>query len=240
MKTMTFRGPILMLALLGVVSGCTPHEEPQQPLEPPQESAEGGSLSDGVEPEPEPETVTVAVASVQLQDDCPEPPPEAKLDAPGESEDEGEILEPDLPPAEGKVDPSRAAEFAAKRQIQCVQSTVQLSIVSEDSKALPFSVRAVRLRRAEGGGSIETMKARTPKHWIRSAYSAWDESIPPGATLKVSYVLGAPDWAAVERALEESSYGPLYVVELEVEVAGRLQVITSPVAPRELEEDLVT
>lgn len=237
MKTMTFRGPILMLALLGLACGCTPHEDATEPLTPPLESA---AVEPEPEPEPQPETVTVAVASVQLQDDCPEPPPEAKLDAPGESEDEGEMVEPASPRAEGKVDPSRAAEFAAKRQIQCVQSTVQLSIVSEDSKALPFSIRAVRLRRAEGGGSIETMKARTPKHWVRSAYSTWDESIPPGATLKVSYVLGAPDWAAVERALEESSYGPLYVVELEVEVAGRLQVITSPVAPRELEEDVVT
>lgn len=225
MKTLTFYGPILMSTLLGLASGCTPHEDATEPPTPPEASLQPvGSSGSAVEPEPEPETVTVAVASVQLQDDCPKPAADA---------------EPSQPMGEGDVPAGDMPDSLVDRPA-CVQSTVQLSIVSEDAKTLPFSVRAVRLRKATGGGSIETMQVRAPKIWRDSGYSAWDEAVAPGSTLKVSYVLGAPDWAAVEKVLEESSYGPLYVVELEVEVAGRLQTISSPLAPREAIEEMVT
>ncbi|MGH1344125.1 MAG: hypothetical protein ACRBN8_21380 [Nannocystales bacterium] len=255
MKTLMFRRPFLSLTILALASACTPHEDATDLPTPPEAKAVAGGSSGTpqaeveLEPEPEPEhkpeTVTVAVASVQLQDDCPTPaaapkpamPQERSLGArsmpkPGPREAPGNVAHGD-----------RAGDMEDGFAARCVQSEVQLSITSKDSEVLPFSIRAVRLRKSEDlepSGTIETMRARAPRIWKGSTYATWDESIAPGSTLNVRYALGAPDWAAVEKVIDGSSWGPLYVVELEVEVAGRLQTISSPLAPREAIEEMVT
>jgi len=251
MKTTMFRGPILTLSILGLASGCTPHDDAKDLPKPPEanivassSSGEPAKAEPEPEPEPEVETVIVAVASVQLQDDCPEPVAAAAPVAEVRAQGARSMPRPGLRDAEGNVaHGDRERGLGDRLAARCVQSEVQLSITSEDSKALPFSIRAVRLRKGDGaevGGPIETMKARTPRIWKGSTYSAWDESIAPGSTLNVRYALGAPDWTAVEKILDGSSWGPLYVVEVEVEVAGRLQTVSSPLTPREAVEEMVT
>ena len=233
MNMKTFRGPILTLTLVGLTSACTPHDDVQEPATPPEVKVEAAESPKKPEPEPEEETVTVAVASVQLQDDCPTPA--AKVGA-GARAESAPSLRPTEVGSAGDVPRGDVSQpFGG-----CVQSEVQLSIVSEDSKALPFSIRSVRLRKSEDTATIETMQARAPRIWGGSTYGTWDESIAAGSTLNVRYALGAPDWAAVERVLGGRSWDQLYVVELQVEVAGRLQTITSPLAPREAVEVMVT
>lgn len=248
MKTMMFRSSILTLSILGLASGCAPHDDAKDAPTPPEANVAAASSDGPVDPEPEPEpeveTVTVAVASVQLQDDCPQPAAAAGAAAQAPAQGKRSMPKPGLGDVEGDVahgdmDPAIEARLAAR----CVQSEVQLSITSEDSEALPFSIRAVRLRKGEevdADGPIQTMTARAPRIWKGSSYAAWDQSIAPGSTLNVRYSLGAPDWAAVEKILSGSSWEWLYVVELEVEVAGRVQTIRSPLTPREAVEEMVT
>ena len=68
--------------------------------------------------------------------------------------------------------------------------------------------------------------------WAQSNYEAWDQSIPAGASLKVGYALGAPDWGKIDKVLGDS-WGSLYVVELEVEIDGEFRRIVSPKIPRD-------
>ena len=247
MNTTIFRRPILTLTMVGLASGCTPLDDAKELPTPPAAANVVAAASSGgpTEPEPEPEveTVIVEVASVQLQDDCLPPADAAKRAAkPSEGARERpdpgrDVVEDDV--ARGDMPWEMEERLAAR----CIPSEVQLLITSKDSEALPFAIRAVRLRKGAGGevgGPIETMKARMPGIWKGSTYVGWDESIAPGTAMNVRYSLGAPDWAAVEKILDGSSWGPLYVVEFEVEVGGRLRTISSPRTPRAAVEEMVT
>lgn len=167
--------------------------------------------------------LTVSVASVQLQNDCPPPQAAAKREA---------AMEP--PADEALGDSDRGFEPP------CVQSRLQLAIASKAKDTVAFSVRTVRLKKADGGDVLGTMQVREPMRWQDNGFEPWDQQVAAEASLKVGYALGDPDWRAVEKALGGSSWGRLYVIEVEVEVAGVVRTVVSPKVPRDEPEIMVT
>lgn len=233
MEFMKSLGPVLIASTLALVVGCAGHDDgkgkapptgPEVATAPPEEP----------QPPPPPESskVQVAVASVQLQDDCPSlnragsvPAAQAMEPAMQQEDAPGDVADEDAP-----------SRFAPS----CIQSRVQFSLESESDEALSFAVKAVRLKRAEGKDSVGSMSTREPMVWDASKYVPWDQSVAAGASLKVGYALGAPDWGKVEEALEESTWGPMYVLEFDVEVDGDVRTIVSPQIPRDEPENIVT
>ncbi len=227
MDTMTLRGPVLALWMLALASGCAGHEEKEGKAPVPVSTTPPVEPVEPLEPEPPAVNVKVSVASVQLQEDCPSAAPQKP--AMQEKRAAGDA-------AAGAVMDSSERGFAA----MCTQSRVQLSIESDDEQTHSFAIRAVRLKKAEGADVLGTMSAREPTLWEDSKYKPWDESVAAGASMKVGYALGDPDWAKVEKALGGSSWGPMYIVEIDVEIDGRMQTVVSPKVPRDEPINVVT
>jgi hypothetical protein len=235
MKVMKLLGPVLIASTLAVTAGCAGHDDGKGKTPP-----TGPEVATAPPEEPEPEAppasakVQVAVTSVQLQDDCPSPKaPSAGAAAEPMRMEKAAMQQED---AAGDV----ADEDVGLGLRGCIQSRVQFSIESESDQALAFSVKAVRLKKAEGDDVFGTMNTREPTVWEDSKYQPWDQSIAAGASLKVGYAIGAPDWGKVEKALGESTWGPMYVVEFEVEIDGDTRTLVSPQVPRDEPENIVT
>ncbi len=173
------------------------------------------------------------MASVQLQDDCPPP----KRETPAASMRPRSRAEP---AAQHKGQNVAAPGVVRGRRRACTQSRVQLSIESDDDQAQSLAIRAVRLKKADGGQLLGTMTTRDPTLWRGSKYEPWDETIAPGASIKVGYALGDPGWAAVATALGSETWATMYIVELDVEIDGRMQTVVSPKVPRDEPENIVT
>jgi hypothetical protein len=183
--------------------------------------------------------VEIAVASVQLIQDCPDPDPVPAAD-----------VEPPAPAAPMPGAPAKPMEAAqrersAKRgpgsgpmRQPCTQSTVQLSLTSHADEPVAIALRAVRLLSEDQ--QVGTLAPRLPTRWVDSVYVAWDAQLEPGATAKVSYKLGMPDWGAVEDAIDGPSYRHMFILEIDVVVAGELQTIRSSPVPREQPHVIVT
>jgi hypothetical protein len=227
MDAMTLRGPVLALWILAMASGCAGHEEKEGRVPAPGSTTPPVEPVEPVEPEPPAVNVKVSVASVQLQEDCPSA-------APQKPAMQQEKFAGDVAPS--AVMDSSARGFAA----MCTQSRVQLSIESDGDQTQSFAIRAVRLKKAEGGDVLGTMSTREPTVWEDSKYQPWDESVAAGASMKVGYALGDPDWAEVEKGLGGSSWGPMYIVEIDVEIDGRIQTVASPKVPRDEPINVVT
>lgn len=228
---MALRGPVLALSILGLASGCAGHDDKEGKAPVPVSTTPRVEPVDPVEP-PEPvANVKVSVASVQLQDDCPSAGPK-KPAAPAKPEMQQKSA--------GDVAPGAAMDSARGFAPMCTQSRLQLSVESDGDEAQSFAIRAVRLKKAEGGDVLGTMTTREPTVWDDSKYNPWDESVGAGATIKVGYALGDPDWAKVGKALGGSTWGPLYIVEIDVEIGGRMQTVVSPKVPRDEPINVVT
>ncbi len=234
MKAMK-RTTVVGVLVLGLASGCAGYDEgggksPEQVKATPEPEPEP-------EPKPEPELpvdadlVQVTVASVQLQEDCPAAAPAAKS-----------MPKPTEPANGPQADsmPRAAARKASGFAAHCVQSRVLLAIASDAQEVIPFSVKAVRLKKADDGAVVGALTTREPQVWADSKYDAWDQSIAAGADIKVGYALGGPDWGAVGKAVGGDPWGPLYILEFDVEIDGRVQTIVSPKVPRDEPMNVVT
>ena len=233
MDAMTLRGPLLALSILGLASGCAGHDDKEGKAPTPV------ATTPPSEPEPAAVNVKVSVASVQLQDDCPSAAPAKPTasDKPAESAAEPEMQqEKDA----GDVAPGAAGRMAKGFAPMCTQSRVQLSIESDGDEAQSFAIREVRLKKADGGDVLSTMSTREPSLWTDSKYTPWDESVAAGASIKVGYALGDPDWGRVGKALGGDTWGPMYIVEIDVEIGGQMQTVASPKVPRDEPENIVT
>lgn len=241
MKAMKPLAPLLIASTLAVTAGCAGHDDGKGKTPPTGPEVATAPPEDPVpEAPPASEKVQVAVTSVQLQDDCPSPKaavPAAGAPAEPARMEKGAMQQKD---AAGDVADEDIGSAARGFAPSCIQSRVQFSIESESDEALAFSVKAVRLKKAEGGDVVGSMNTREPTVWEESKYTPWDQSVAAGASLKVGYALGAPDWAKVEKALGESTWGPMYVVEFDVEIDGDMRTIVSPVTPRDEPENIVT
>jgi hypothetical protein len=248
---MRMRGVISVLCVSGLALGCAAHEEnkPKDPVE----VATTPEPDTKPEPEPEPEPkvvdqVSIAVSSLQLQEDCePQAPPApaptlSRTPSPTKSMGATAKRRPSADESLGDVayDPMRASR--ARRR--CQQSTMQLAVTSKATKDAPFVVKGVRLRQAGKDKVLQEMTVRNPTVWKDSGYTTWDQIVGAEAALKVGYDIAGPDWSTVEKALGSSSYGPLFEVEVVVEIDGEektLEASSSPRAPRdEPEPNIVT
>lgn len=231
MSAMHRCAPLMLFSSLLLASvGCASHEDAK-----PQTTS---TKPDEPKPEPEPkpssaDQVEVSVASVQLLQDCPDPEPAAAKPSPAQAKRRA--------PSDEEIAAGDAPEGFAPR-MDCTQSTLQLAFTSKAQQAVPIEINEIRIRLASGGETLSTIEARAPTVWTDSKYEPWDESVSAGASVKASYKIGTPDWGAVEKALGKSSFGPTYVLEIDVAVDGveRTRTIESAKVPREEPAQVVT
>lgn len=224
----------LALGLLTVA--CTSNQE--APGEP---AGAGADAVTPAKPEPTPESPpepapepTAVIASVQMIQDCPaahgawRPPPVIQKAA------ENAVVA-DEPPA--AMPPSMGA--ARRKSLggsgpsqPCTQSTMQLVFATPGEGSTKVAVQQVRLLDPASGKALATLDAREPAAWADGAYQSWDETLGPRQEVKASYALSLPDWSAVERVLG-SSYGVMFVLEVDVKLGDARQTLRSSEFPRE-------
>lgn len=224
----------LLVAL--ALSACASHEAPPsttaRPTDKPTEQAKPAAKLD------------VAVASVTMQQNCPDPPePVAAAAAPVPAADavaaaQAPIVHP-VPgeaPALGKMSPGAAlarqsSDGPGGWQPPCVQSTMQLSVNNTGDAPGTLEIKAVRLLDLASKKPLANLEARRPSLWNDSAgYQKWDQSILPGATLKVSYSLNEPDWMDVQNKLGAAAnlYTTPFMLELDITIGDSVLTIRSP------------
>lgn len=200
--------------------------------------------------------VEVKVASVQLVQDCVDPPTDAAAEAklvqaePTAAPLDNQVAAA-MPAPDGAVQPQRVAAGAALLadgpggwSPPCTQSTVQLSVANVGETTGKLHVAAVRLFDARTNKELGKLSARKPSQWNAvGTYQPWDEVVTGGATVKVGYRLGEPDWAAVDAIVgtDTNPYVRPYVLELDIAVeGGGLQTVRSPEFVREPIHVIVT
>jgi len=200
------------------------------------------------EPKPKPKLAVVSVASVQIMQDCPDPvtaPPPAAKPAAAPTEVAG-----DMPPAAPM--PPRAGA-AARRSTHsgrsmrqpCTQSTMQLAFTGQGPAPATVRIKEIALFPAAGGaasgGELGTLRSRGPAAFVDGSYKPWDETLKPGGDLKASYKLSMPNWSEVEsRNGSKTSFGAMFVLEIDVEIDGVVQTVRSPEFTRERPHVMVT
>jgi hypothetical protein len=176
------------------------------------------------------------IASVQLIQDCPDPEPAAV---------NNETAKPSaaMPLRDESMARGASADGTGSFRQPCTQSTMQLALKHDASEAQRVEVVAVRLMRAGKDGVLGTLPARKPSKWNESGtYDAWDERVPVGSELKVSYRLGEPDWTKVQEKLGdgEDPYGQRYILEVDLKMGGTTTTVRSPEFAREFPHVVVT
>ncbi len=159
--------------------------------------------------------ITAMIASVQLGEDCPEPK--------------------DKPAAMQQPDSKRAPVRRARRRAGagpmkqfCSQSTLQMSFLDLGESDVRTSLKELRLKSKEGK-VLATLQSRMPTIWRDGQYQAWDGVLPAkGEDTKVSYKLSIPNWSELEKTIGGSSFGPMFMLEVDVEINGKVTTILSP------------
>lgn len=192
------------------------------------------------EPPPEPEPVARAViASVQMIQDCPtrsdgfRPPPAATSPAAG-----GKLSTPKRAARSSGGSAGASLSGHGPRQ-PCTQSTMQLVFSDPGDRTEHVEIDGVRMLDPTSGKELATLVAREPAAWADGAYLSWDQTLAPGQEVKASYALSVPDWSAVETAIG-SSYGVMFVLEVDVKVGDETQTVRSAEFPRERPHVIVT
>ena len=179
-----------LLFSLAVLAGCTKSGPAQE--SPPVTNPEPAVAPVTKPPAaPAAKTGSVDLLSVTLADDCggtppwqaPAPAAPAAPAAPG-------------PAAKRSTSPADQAPRASMAKRRCEQTSMQLSVVAGDAASI--SVKSVELF-DDAGTSIGKLTASHPTRWdeATSAYAAWDEKLPAGATSSVSYALSRPNWDSI-------------------------------------------
>jgi hypothetical protein len=243
------------LALCFSTVGCTSNEPPATPP-----AKEAGGKTEEPKPEPTPEpvpepTARAAIASVQMIQDCPNDnnawrPPPADTGAPAAQAPAAQAVPAQpMPPVAGDVAAGSAARSAGASAdgsypsfVQpCTQSTMQMVFAGQGDRSSKVQIEVVRLLDPKSGKEVATIEAREPAAWTDGAYQSWNETIGPRQEVKASYELSVPDWSEVEKTLGlTSSYGTMFLLEVDVKVGDELQTVRSPQFPREQEHVIVT
>ncbi len=213
-----------------------------------------------VVPEPPAEPMAkAAISSVQMIQDCPDnkdpwrPKPDKPFPAQAPAQDPTPAAKPSSPmpmspPKEAQGDslqdmdiaPGAAARgFTGELEQPCTQSTLQLAFADQGKIEGKVEVNAVRML-DPSGKEVATIEAREPAAWAGSSYEAWNETLKPGQSVNTSYKLSVPDWSKVEKAIGKSSYGFMFILEVDVSVGGELQTVRSAQFPREEPHVIVT
>ncbi len=154
--------------------------------------------------------ISIVISSVLLNLDCPEPAQPAAR----------EMMPADQPNA--KMQGDQQMGFAPS----CEQSTVQIAFAGKRDTATPISIGAIRLL-SKDGKVLESISARSPMRWVKDSYATWDGVLPANTELKASYKLSAPNWSEVAAKVGGSSYGPMFVIEVEFQVGETKEVVRS-------------
>ena len=228
-------------------AGCTSHEGEPKPQPKPE-----GQVDPEPEPEPEPEppkvVATARIASVQMIEDCPQhdPPPPAQpasLVPSAQAPMGGQLLEDSSVAAGARARPMDGAAGDSALgwgPSMCTQSSMQIVFSGQGEEPGRVRIQRIRMLKPEGSVPLATLDARLPSLWNSGAYTPWDEVVPAGAEVQASYRLSVPEWSLLEKALGGSSYGPMFVLEVELEIDGQRQTIRSPEFPREMPHVVVT
>ena len=169
---------------------------------------------------------TPSIASVVLAQDCPDPP--GSLGSPPEK-------------AKAKREARAKSDSDQPFQQPCTQSSIQLAFADQGEQPGSVRVKAVRFWSAEESKSpLATLQARMPARWSGQSYGAWDEIVPADSTIQATYKLSAPDWSTVESKVGGSSYGRMYLMEVDVEVSGKVSTIRSAKFERQRPQILKT
>lgn len=219
------------------LSACAAHEAPP--------AATGSHPEQPPEPAKVPHAeLKLAIASVTMQQDCPDPPePVAAPVAPIVPADPAAAPAQAPQPKRGSMQqgdqesPMLGATLDRRNpgsgpwQQPCTQSSMQLSLTNTGDAPGKLEIKAVRLLDNTTKKPLGTLTSRRPSLWIdtSTAYQPWDEQTLPGATLKVSYSLGEPDWTAVGTNLGHTNFytAPL-LLEVDIAVDGTVQTLRSP------------
>jgi len=194
-----------------------------------------------------------SIAAVQLIQDCPDRDP-----APAQETAKPAAMEPPKDEAASASQPISAGgtlHGAAARAVPgdsldgggfqqpCTQSTMQLSLAHDDDAAQRIEVVEVRLLKAGGTEALGKLAARKPSRWNDTGvYDAWDERVPVGGEIKVSYRLGEPDWSKVQETLGAGNdpYSQRWILEVDLKMDGQITTIRSPEFTREHPHVIVT
>jgi hypothetical protein len=256
--------PRLIVAFGVLFAGaCTSHEPPPEPKP---VARDEPKPQPEPEPEPEPPAKIVAkatIASVQMIEDCPDPVEErsrglfgwlggadesvVKPDEPAASK-EAAMQPPadEAPPSMGSaaraaVAPGESEDGSWSPPDMCTQSTMQIAFTGQGEEPGRVVIDRIDVIDPRSGKSLGRIDARRPQAWAADGtYRAWDEIIGAGTDTKASYSLSVPDWSAVERTLGRSSYGHMFVLEVELSIDGERQTVRSPEFPREEPHVIVT
>ncbi len=174
------------------------------------------------------------IASVQMIQDCPDPEPEAAKPSAAMPSSSESV-------ARGAAASRIAGDSDGSFRQPCTQSTMQLSLAHDAPDAQRVEVVAVRLVR--GTDVLSPIAARKPSKWSESGtYDAWDERVPVGSEIKVSYRLGEPDWSKVQEKLgaDVDTYSQRFVVEVDLKMGGQTLTVRSPEFAREYPHVVVT
>jgi len=201
----------------------------------------GSKAPKGPEPTPKPVVVVAqpTIASVQLIQDCPDPKVADAKEKPSAVEAMADAPMPAQPPAKGASAMRRSKPGPGGFQQPCTQSSMQVAFAGQGEASSQVEVKAVRLLSADGE-SLGVMNSRLPTVWQAESYQPWDGVVAPNTDIKTSYKLSMPDWKAVEEKLGGTSFGPMFMLEVDVMIGDQLKTIKSPQFPRQQPAIIVT
>jgi hypothetical protein len=237
--------------VLFAVPACASHEDGSRPTSPTKVAdadPEPADVQPEPQPEPEPEPeprAKASIASVQMIQDCPDPAPPAVAPASQPVPAGAAAPKPTKPAAEPS--PKRSARAARGTSLggkgprqPCTQSTMQLAFAGQGDAPGRVAIHNVTILDAQSADVLGTVAARRPMTWVDGSYRAWDEVLPAGEATKASYSLRVPNWSDVEAKIGGTSFGHMFVVEVELTIDGERQTVRSPAFTRERPHVLVT
>ena len=237
------RSIALTALALALTTGCASTEGEVK-----KSTASAGPRSQDDSAETPAPNATVSIASVQMIEDCPHqdqhdpgPPTAAQkptADSPAES-----AHSMAMPISEGDVAPGAAAQGRGGGDFdQCTQSRLQLAFKSTGRGDANVKIKGARLLVPGSGKRAGELQTRKPQVWTETdGYRAWDEVVPNGEdALEAGYKLSVPEWSKVDAMIGRSSFGFMFVLEVDVEVDGVVETLRSPQFPREEPHIVVT
>ncbi len=208
---MRFPSFVLVSALLTTL-GCEQHKRNPAPVV---ESPTPSPSPSKAPPEPEPLQVSAVVASVSLADDC------ATHTAAPASQPGFTLASTTAGAGVSAPRSTRQAPARSQTRRACQQTSMQVTLTAGSTGARgTVEIARVELLDADGQAPLGDLTARNPRHWTGSQYDAWDGAIAPGAMLKTTWDLSAPDWSRLGGS-RDAAAGRTFVVRVTLRVAGR-------------------
>lgn len=122
----------------------------------------------------------------------------------------------------------------------CTQSAMQLNFAANGEETNKITIEAIRVLIPGSDDPVGTVQPRDPTRWNGSTYEKWDESVPANTEVKAAYRITVPDWGPIEKKLGGTSFGQMFIIEVDLSIGNETQTIRSPQFPRERPHVVVT